>query len=497
MAMNQSCYALVPWNEGGVYFYFMAIRNAITYVKGVSKSGVFDNIIVDNRECLNRQPPRTIRIRQVFPRASIEARWGKKLGKTERYVNYRRVGDGYEVVVEAWRLPDAEGKGGRHVVACCGVLLVDEPWDEPWFPVEFFHYREQLSGFFSPSGVESLVPYQVRLNELNDAISESQDIRCRPRIMQHANSQIDYSQWDTVAGRFMLYAGEKPEPFVWQTELGELYQERDRVWAKAFSHAGISEMFAHADLAPGVRLDSSAGVREFRNMEDGRHLRLWTRYEDFRLRVAKMHMRVLGRHKGAEAYTVIAPATRLRSMAKRVAFSAFKALADDQYSWSMEPVPLSQQSPAGRRETLRDWVSRGLMDDAQAHRMLTNPNVELEEDLEMASIDDIYRHIEVMEEGGYEAPTELTNLTYGIKKVAANLHRLRDFEEDDEEAAAQLRDVIEKHVQWIVHAVSIQQMAALNAQAQIAPFAPTQGMPGTSAAQAPHTLIQNGPAAAY
>ncbi|MDX9766714.1 MAG: restriction endonuclease subunit S, partial [Ectothiorhodospiraceae bacterium] len=47
MAMNQSCYALVPWNEGGVYFYFMAIRNAITYVKGVSKSGVFDNIIVD------------------------------------------------------------------------------------------------------------------------------------------------------------------------------------------------------------------------------------------------------------------------------------------------------------------------------------------------------------------------------------------------------------------------------------------------------------------
>src|SRR5690606_28278956 len=119
----------------------------------------------------------------------------------------------------------------------------------------------------------------------------------------------------------------------------------------------------------------------------------------------KMHMRVLGRHKGAEAYTVIAPATRLRSMAKRVAFSAFKALADDQYSWSMEPVPLSQQSPAGRRETLRDWVSRGLMDDAQAHRMLTNPNVELEEDLEMASIDDIYRHIEVMEEGGYERPT--------------------------------------------------------------------------------------------
>jgi type I restriction enzyme, S subunit len=47
MAMNQSCYALAPKAKGMVYFHFLAIRNALTYIKGVSKSGVFDNIIVD------------------------------------------------------------------------------------------------------------------------------------------------------------------------------------------------------------------------------------------------------------------------------------------------------------------------------------------------------------------------------------------------------------------------------------------------------------------
>lgn len=47
MAMNQSCYALTPREEGAVYFYFLSMKNAITYIKGVSKSGVFDNIIVD------------------------------------------------------------------------------------------------------------------------------------------------------------------------------------------------------------------------------------------------------------------------------------------------------------------------------------------------------------------------------------------------------------------------------------------------------------------
>jgi type I restriction enzyme S subunit len=47
MAMNQSCYALLPKSGRDVYFYFVAIKTAISYIKGVSKSGVFDNIIVD------------------------------------------------------------------------------------------------------------------------------------------------------------------------------------------------------------------------------------------------------------------------------------------------------------------------------------------------------------------------------------------------------------------------------------------------------------------
>lgn len=47
MAMNQSCYALLPKAEGEIYFYFLSLKNAITYIKGISKSGVFDNIIVD------------------------------------------------------------------------------------------------------------------------------------------------------------------------------------------------------------------------------------------------------------------------------------------------------------------------------------------------------------------------------------------------------------------------------------------------------------------
>lgn len=48
MAMNQSCYALLPKAKNEeIYFYFLSLKNAISYIKGISKSGVFDNIIVD------------------------------------------------------------------------------------------------------------------------------------------------------------------------------------------------------------------------------------------------------------------------------------------------------------------------------------------------------------------------------------------------------------------------------------------------------------------
>jgi type I restriction enzyme S subunit len=47
MAMNQSCYALHPREDDAPYFTFLALRVAVEQIRGVSKSGVFDNIVMD------------------------------------------------------------------------------------------------------------------------------------------------------------------------------------------------------------------------------------------------------------------------------------------------------------------------------------------------------------------------------------------------------------------------------------------------------------------
>ncbi len=435
----------------------------------------FDNLVIDNRECANRADPKVYRIRQVEPRAVVEGRYDVTLGEQKTYHRSRQVARDWVVVVEAWKMPE-RGKPGRHVVVCCDRVVVDEPWGHDWVPLVFFHWQDRTSGFFVQSGVEQVVPFQLLQNELNDDIREAQDIVCRPRLLVNANSQIDVSAWDNEAGRFLMWSGSEPVPMKWDTNVGELYNERERNRASAYSHMGLSEMFANADMPSQVRLDSSAGVREMRNMEDARHLRLWTNFEAARLNVARTILLVLANSKGADAFTTVYHPGAARQNARNIPWEAVKTLTDDEFSWTLEAVPLHAMSPAARRETLRDWTSRGLIEigSDEARRMESHPNLERIEDLELASADDILRHLEILEDGRYEAPSEMTNTVLGVKKVTANYHRLKNYSDVPDR-------VLQNHIKWCVAAVAIQQAATQPSPQQTA-FQPTQGMPGTSAA---------------
>lgn len=58
MAMNQSCYALLPKNGMHVYYYFLVMRSAVKIIKGTANSGVFDNIITDSFKQIQLFQPR-------------------------------------------------------------------------------------------------------------------------------------------------------------------------------------------------------------------------------------------------------------------------------------------------------------------------------------------------------------------------------------------------------------------------------------------------------
>lgn len=459
----------------------------------VVESVFFDNVVIDNRECANRATPRTYRIRKAVHISAINSLYKKKLKpKGKQYLNNRPQGKEWEIIVELWRLPDADGKNGYHGVICCDEIIHEEEWTETWVPLVFLHWQDRQSGFFTKGGVEQVIPYQVMQNELNDVIKENQEISCRAGVMAPASTQFDWSQWYSKAGRVLLYHGMAPTELKLSTNLEELYAERERNKTAAYSHMGLSEMFAMGDMPAPVRFDSSAGLREARNMEDARHLRLWRAYEVARLELARTLLRVVARMDKAgggegPGFTAIYKPYGGSFAGKEITYESIRHLNENDYEWEMAPASLAQMSPAARREQLAAWVSRGQSNAGagQATQMQTNPDIELIERMELASEEDIERHLEILESGEYEKPDFMTNFSKGMMMVTENYHRLlryADVKKSDK--------MIQNHQKWVIECASAmaeaaqQEQQAPQMQQSMAPYQPTQGMAGTSSAVA-------------
>lgn len=428
----------------------------------------FDNVVVDNQECANAADPRTVRIRAVYPREQVEARYGVKLDPEEvkrGYTTYRACGDGWVPVVEAWRRPDASGKGGRHTVACCGRILLDEVWTENEIPVVLFFWSPWQAGFYRASGVEQVVPYQIRLNEINEVIRDAQDLMARPRILVHTGSNVDVNSITNEVGKFVKYTGIKPEALTWDAVSGELYNERERLVRACFEFFGLSQMTAQSQLPSGVRLDSSAAVREFRVQEDQRFLHLWSRFERLRVASAKAIIGVMTRMKGNyKTYWEVG-----KGFGVEIDWDQVKELSESCYSWSLEPASAVSQSPAARMDTLNTMVLGGRITQERADLLSGSPDLERIIEMENASVDDIKRVVELMEEGDYEAPDPTQNLVFGIPYVTSNLARLRGMTASNK---AKLERAKERHHQWLRAAMAIQAPAA---EAQPQPTASDMG----------------------
>jgi len=385
-----------------------------------------------------------------------------------------------------FRLPDRNGNGGRHSVACMDVLISDTEWKHEWVPLVFFSWMDRQSGFVAASGVEDVLPFQVIQNELNDDIREAQRLACRFKILAHANSNIDAEDWNNNNGGIIYYSGIAPIPFETKTNLQELYGERERNKSAAFFFMGLSESFAGAEAEQGNRFDSSAAMREQINKEDSRHLRLWTCFEQARLQVARTMLLVLANEEGTDNYHAGAAIYGTKVSNKRIPYKEIKELTEEEYTWTLEPVSMGMMSPASRRESLRDNVSRGQSQAGaeDAKRIETNPDIEMLEDLELANREDIERHMDLMEHGEYEMPTEFTALSMGMFLVNANMKRLMNYED-----VGPADKKVQLHKRWmtdagamIANAQKMQQEQQMAQQQAMVPFAPTQGMPGTSSA---------------
>lgn len=394
----------------------------------------YDNIIINNRESMNREAPLEYRIRTVVPTDSVRRRWpDADFDDSELTVNPTRdarMKSGWSVMIEAWRLP-SYGCPGRHVVAVGGTLVVDEEWNHPTTNLVFFIPYPNSTGFYGRSGVEILIPHQLRLNRLNEVIEDAQDLVCRPRMLSHAGSRFTVSQLDNRIAKILHYTGIEPKPLNWTTNMAELYEERDRERRVSGEDIGLSEMSSNAVLPQGVRLDSSQGVKQFRNMEDGLHLPVWMRYEEFRLEVARKIVEVMLWNPDANPKTVYQGGGRARI--ETIDFDAMRDLMEEEYTWSLEALPASSASPAVQRDDLEQSAAGGQV--ANGSIGLTSlPDAEFLDSVRTSGSDFARWVVEEAQDGRVVTPDPVSHaLELTVSYMRASLRMLLQLEDVDSE----------------------------------------------------------------
>ena len=410
-----------------------------------------DELIVDQMEVVACGKARHYYRRRVLPCEVVASTYKLELEditdaakKVEYDLDYRTIGAGHGVLVEGWQMA-MNGRHGRYVVAWGDKILVDKPYKEEVPPFAFYQWQPPLSGFYSGSAVEQALPYQIRLNEINDVIRDAQDLMGRPRILVAEGSRVNPLEIDNAVAKFIKYTGIKPEAVTWPAISSELYNERDRQVRICLEQFGISALASKVTPPAQARFDSSPAFREFNAIQDDRLADPAQRFERFYLDLAELMIRVI---RGSKA----SPQTVWVSGGKRgrveVIDWAEVDIDENAYVLQLEATSVFDSTPAAIRDELEKQLGMGLITPEEYRLQLSHPDDESELSLQASAADDIRRVIDLLESGEYESPTPIQDLVNGVQIVSLAALQLKKY--DDIEPEVHLN-----FLNWLTEARSI------------------------------------------
>lgn len=387
-----------------------------------------DEIIVDNMEAVACGKIRHWYRRRVLPIEVICDTYGMKEEDFERAalieydLDYRSVGEGHAVVVEGWQC--ARGSEmGRHVVACGNKILKERPYKLEQPPFVIYHWQPPLSGFYSGSAVEQALPYQSRLNEINDVIRDAQDLMGRPRILVAEGSRVNPLEIDNIAARFIKYTGIAPEAVTWPSINPEIYNERDRQVRICLEQFGISALASKVSPPTQARFDSSPAFREFNAIQDDRLADPAQRLERWYLDIAEQIIRVI-RAEDMSPTTVWVSGGD--SQIEVINWDEIN-LDENAYVLQLEATSIFDSSPSAIRDELEKQLGMGLITPEEYRLQLSHPDDEAELSLQAAAAADIRRVIDLLEKGKYESPTPIQDLVNGVQLVSLAALMLKKY----------------------------------------------------------------------
>lgn len=333
------------------------------------------------------------------------------------------------LVKESWHLRSGpEAKDGVHSITMGDVELFSEEYAEDTFPFVFFHWSKPQIGFWGQSLVQQLKSIQLEINKLLQKVQLSLHLGGTFKILLENGSKVLKEALNNDIGTIVTYTGTRPDYVAPPIIQPEIYNQIRELKASAFELAGISALTASSQKPAG--LDSGEALREYNNIESDRLQTVGQAYEQMFLDLAHLAIR-----------TAVKIYKRKKSYKVKVASKSFVDTIDwkdvnvnvEDFVTHCFPISSLPQDPAGRLETIQNYMQAGILTMREGRRLLDYPDLDAIENLSNAPEEYLHMVFEkIVDDGELTPPEPHDDLQLGLQLALQyyNLYRCWDLEEE-------------------------------------------------------------------
>lgn len=327
-------------------------------------------------------------------------------------------------VRESWHLPSSpDAKDGRHILTIDGAALTPmETWKHDFFPFARFTWCPKPLGYWSQGLAEQMQNIQLEVNKLLWVIQRSMHLAGSFKVFLQNGSKIVKEHINNDIGGIVNYAGQPPIFYTPQVVPPEYYQHLGTLIQRGYEQGGVSQLSAAAKKPEG--LNSGKALREFNDQQVDR-FRTIGRYNDrMYLDLARLSIAVakdIAEENGGH-YKVTVPG---KKFLQEVDWRDI-ALEDDDYVMQCFPVSSLPSDPAGRLQTIQEYIQAGMLSTRQGKRLLDFPDLEQVEGLANAAEEVLTEVLDnIVDEGDYAPPEPTDDLALAKELVLEYLARGR------------------------------------------------------------------------
>jgi hypothetical protein len=381
-----------------------------------------DELTVDDHEAIYSEPRQMHQKKYIhkdvlaakFPNKAMEI---ERLGSAEMSSYASNTYDKAKnmiLVTESWHLKSSkDSKDGKHAISIDNCTLIEGSWEHDYFPFVLFRYSVRPLGFWGQGLAEQLTGLQLEINKILRTIQVSMHLVSVPKIYIEASSNIVSAHLNNKIGGIVKFVGQPPIEGKLGTIPVELFAHLDRLYARAYEIAGVSQLSANSQKPSG--LDSGKALREYNDIESERFLDVGKRYEQAFLEATPIYIDLIKEIAEEEgSYTVKVKGDKFLETLDWKDVSLDK----DMYLMQVFPTSALASEPAGRLADVKDLMALGFIGQEDAMKLLDFPDLRQFYNFNNAGVEDIERAIElIIDKGEYETPEPYQNLSLGITKM--------------------------------------------------------------------------------